>query len=316
MTQCSIDSVRLGNTRSSWLGSAEAALRAPGWFAGDTTDLMGQTGFAFHFHINPGVCPSSATDFPWTDLPVYALDLLGVDNEAFQVTQGLLNEPAMRARAVERIRNSIDRGVPALIWAPTRVLEFGVVNGYDDEDQVFDVLAYGPPGAKADPLLYDNLGRGEVPILFYQLLYSRREVDPVESQRRALELAVQLWKPTDNHPGRGKAGYPVLLEALRREDFVPFGLAYTMAVYSDAKRHAHDYLERLVRSQALPDLEPARDAYAQAADALPRVSELLPFHGPASKVDSRVLPEVISLVARGAEQEDTARRAIAQALAG
>src|SRR5688572_23656249 len=104
MSRHLIENVKLGSTWMSWVGSAEAVLHAAGLYDGDTTELMGQTGFAFHFHINPGGCPSSVTDFPWTDLPVYALDLLGIDSEAVQVAPpGMRREAAMRARAVARI---------------------------------------------------------------------------------------------------------------------------------------------------------------------------------------------------------------------
>jgi len=303
-------------TWSSWAGCAEAVLRAARLYDCDTTELMGQTGFAFHFQINPGVCPSSVTEFPWTDLPVYALDLLGVDSEAFQIAPpGMLREPARRARAVERIKASIDRGIPALVWAPTPVLEFGVLHGYDDADAAFDVKAYGPPGMEPDPLLYENLGRSEVPILFYQLVYVREPVDLARSRRRALELSVQLWKPAASHPGRGESAYAVWLDALRREDFIPFGVAYNTIVYADAKRHAQKYLERLVEQKAFVGLEPARDAYATVASRLARVAELIPFRGPASKVEKTALPEAISLLAQSAEQEARARAAIEQALA-
>jgi hypothetical protein len=310
-----IDGVKLGATFTSWVGSAEAVLRAAGFYDGDTTELMGQTAFAFHFQINPGACPSSVTTFPLTELPVYALDLLGVDSEAFQVNPGMQREAAMRLRAVERIKESIDRGIPAIVWAPTPVLEFGVVHGYDDADAVFDVKAFGPPGSEPDPLLYDNLGRGNVPILFYQLVHSREPVALAVSRRRALELAVHLWKPATSHPGRGEAAYGVLIDALERQDFIPFGLAYNLWVYTEAKRHAQRYLERLVEQKALGGLEPAREAYALIASAFARASERIPFRGPASKVETAVLPEVISLLSRSAEHEARARKTIEQALA-
>src|SRR5262249_50280433 len=169
---------------------------------------------------------------------------------------GMLREPAMRARAVARIKASIDGGIPAIVWAPTPVLEFGVLHGYDDADAAFDVTAYGAPGSEPDPLLYENLGRGEVAILFYQIVHGREPVDLSQSRRRALELCVQLWKPSPNHPGRGQSGYSVWLDALRREDFVPFGVAYNTTVYADAKRHAQKYLERLVDEKAFAGLEP------------------------------------------------------------
>lgn len=315
MSRRVIENVKLGSTFTSWAGSAEAVLRAAGMYDGDTTELMGQTGFAFHFQINPGACPSSVTTFPLTDLPVHALDLLGVDSEVVQVLPGMQRADAMRARAVDRIKASIDRGAPAIVWAPTPILEFGVVHGYDDADAAFDVKSYGPPGNEPDPLLYENLGRGDVPILFYQLVHSREAVDLAHSRRRALELAVQLWKPDSSHAGRGEAAYGVLIDALRREDFIPFGLAYNLWVYAEAKRHAQRYLERLVEQKTLSGLEPARDSYAQVVQSFARASERIPFRGPVSKVDTAVLPETISLLSRCAEHEAHARRSIEQALA-
>ena len=315
MARRTIDGVKLGATWNSWAGSAEAALRAAKLFDGDTTELMGRTGFAFHFQINAGACPSSVTEFPWTDLPVYALDLLGVDSEAVQVAPpGMFSEPAKRARAIERIKASIDAGRPTIAWAPTPVLEFGVLHGYDDDARAFEVTAYGPPGGAPPTLRYDELGRGEVPILFYQLVLSAGPVDVAQSRRRALELAVKLWRPDDEHPGRGKLGYTVLLDALERRDFVPFGLAYNMTVYADAKRHAFAYLQRLAQSNALPGLEPARDHYARVAKRFTLMTRLIPFAGPGSKVEPSALAEVVPLVRECARLEDEARGVIQRAL--
>jgi len=107
----------------------------------------------------------------------------------------------------------------------------------------------------------------------------------------------------------------VLIDALRREDFIPFGVAYNLWVYADAKRQASTYLERLVEQETFGGLEPARDRYGDVARGFARASDLVPFRGPASKVETAALPELIALLSRCAEHEADARRRIEQVLA-
>jgi hypothetical protein len=314
MTRREIPNIHLGHTWNSYVGSAQAALAASGFWQGETSTLMGLTGFAFHFQINEGICPSSPTSFSWRDMSMYAMDRLGVYSEAFEVAPGLNTEERQRARAIERIKASIDEGRPAIVWAPSPVLEFGVLCGYDDEDEAFSARSYGPPQLSSDPMLYDNLGRGEVPILFYQLLLGSQEVDLHKTRRQSLELAVRLWRATPEHPGRGQAGYGVLMRSLERKDFVPFGLAYNATLYADAKRHTHAYLSELCEQRALPGLERARDSYAKVAENFSKLSKLVPFRGPASTVDDAVVPELLSIARATVPLEDEARTQIGKAL--
>lgn len=314
MTRREIPNVHLGHTWTTYVGSAQAALAASGFWQGETSTLMGLTGFAFHFQINEGICPSSPTSFSWWDMPVYAMDRVGVFSEALEVAPGLNTEERQRARAIERIKTSIDQGRPVIVWAPSPVLEFGVLCGYDDEDEVFSVRSYGAPENRSDPLLYENLGRGEVPILFYQLLLGTQEVDLRRAHRQSLELAVRVWRAAPEHPGRGQAGYGVLLRSLERKDFVPFGLAYNAVVYADAKRHTHAYLSKLCEERALPGLERARDSYAKVAENFGKLSKLVPFRGPASVIDDAVVPELLAIVRATAPIEDEARTQIGKAL--
>ncbi len=115
-------------------------------------------------------------------------------------------------------------------------------------------------------------------------------------------------------PGAAKPP-TVLIDALERNDFTPFGLACNLRVYAEAKRHAQRQLERLVEQKALGGLEPARDSHARVASGFARASERIPFRGPVSKGDAVALPEVISLLSRSAQHEADARRTIEQALA-
>ena len=315
MGRAELEGVGLGTTWHSWVGSAHAVLRAAKLWDGETWELMGVSGFAFHFHVNPGVCPSSPTEFAWTDLPVSALDRLGLYSEATQRSHGMNTEQAALARAGERIRASIDRGVGVIVWAPTDVLEFGVVRGYDDADGAYLVTAYGPPSVDRDPLLYENLGRSEVPILFYQIIHQKVPVDSEQAYRQSLELGVQMWKPQPSHPGRGESAYGVMIDALERDDFIPFGVAYNLVVYGDAKQKAALYLEHLAELEIVRNLSPAHEGYSALAKRWKDASNLAPFMGPASRVDPARVPELVRVLKECHQLECDARRAIESALA-
>jgi hypothetical protein len=73
------------------------------------------------------------TAYDWGRVHQAAMARLGVHTEWFECAYDTTFELA-RARAVGTIRASIDRGHPVIMWAPSPVLEFGLVTGYDDGD--------------------------------------------------------------------------------------------------------------------------------------------------------------------------------------
>ena len=130
---------------------------------------------AFHFISAPDACPSSVTAYDWGRVHQASMARLGVHTEWYECGYEATFELA-RTRAVATIKASIDRGHPVIVWAPTAVLEFGLLSGYDDADGVFEV-AHAAPGP-ADPLLYGNLGRKRVPWLAYQVFVDCAAPDP------------------------------------------------------------------------------------------------------------------------------------------
>ncbi|MTI96576.1 MAG: WYL domain-containing protein [Firmicutes bacterium] len=314
-----LSDVNMGMTWTMYIGAVEGALRRAGWWSGETYQLMGMTGIGFHFIIHKTVCPSSVTVYDWPNEHFAALDRIGVHSQCSQVYRDprLNTFRQVQAEAIERIKESIDKGVPVVAWAPTGLLEFGLIYGYDDEEQVLFVKDCDD---NADPVKYSNFGISEVPIMFYQTFGGRVEVDPEKTFRDSLEFAVGEWnKEQHTSPDyeSGKKGYEALLATLKRGDFNEFGLTYVLAVYADAKENLAKYLRYVeAESVELQGLAEACKKYAELAEKFQAASSLVPFKGPGvADVEQENIPQVIELLAQCLELETRAMQTIEQVLA-
>jgi hypothetical protein len=282
-----IDGIEPGRSHTAYLRFAEAVLRNAGWWEGDSDDLAALTGLAFHFIAAPDACPSSVTAYDWGRVHQAAMARLGVHTEWYECGYEATFELA-RARAVDTVKASIDRGHPVIVWAPTAVLEFGLVTGYDDGDGVFDVL-HSAPGP-ADPLLYTNLGRKRVPWLAFQVFVDCAAPDP-DLRAAALRYARSEWFD-GYHPGLsdvntfgprysvGAAAYDTLRAALDHPDLNVFGLGYLLWTYADSKRS-------LASWTATHGAAEAAEHYRSVVEAFDEMARLAPFGRPTLDPDAR-----------------------------
>ncbi|HEX3046253.1 MAG TPA: hypothetical protein VHY08_15965 [Bacillota bacterium] len=318
-----LENINTGCTWTSYIAAVDGVLRHMGWWRQDTPILMGQTGIGFHFIIHQNVCPSGPTVYDWINVHLQALDRLGIHTDVYQAfNDGKLDTfPQIRNTAVQKIKESIDRGIAVVIWTPTPILEFGIIYGYNDADEVFFVKDYG--GADPDPLRYCNLGQSEVPILFYQIFLDQVAYDPEKSYRSSLEYGVGEWtKESHINPAyaTGRKGYDNLIRSLEQGDFNEFGLAYNLAVYHDAKQKLANYLEYLsTASQKLPspNLKQAAGLFQQVAAKYARMVELVPFsgaNGVGGRVDRQIIPEILQLTKEAKQLEESAMHVIEETI--
>jgi hypothetical protein len=313
-----LENVRMGRSAVSWVAAAEGVLRAAGWWHDEPWKLTGATGMGFMMIMHHQACISSATVYPWGTDHVEAMDRIGVYTEAYEGWPALNSFTLMQQRAAERIKASIDRGMAVVAWSPTHIPEFGILTGYDDGDGVFDVSFWPDTDGEADPLLYGNLGRMDVPALFYQVFEGRVDVDPEKMHRDALEHGVNAWRRQNERVAgyaEGRRAYDTLLATLERRDFRVDGLCYNLSVYGCARDDLARYLGYVARETGLfPDLAPAVAAYERVADRYVRLREMLPFHPRESVVPDECLPEVSRLVRECRDLEDEGIAAIERAL--
>ncbi len=321
MSGKNLENIINGCTWTSYMSGVYGVLNAAGMWKDDLYKLMGMTGMAFHFIVHKTCCPSSVTVYDWLAEHTAMMDRVGVHSDSYQAyyDSKLSTYPLKHKDAVERIKQSIDRGTGVVAWAPTRILEFGVITGYDDEDGVF--LVTDCTGQKVDPLLYENLGKSDVPMLFYQIFKEKVEVDAAKAYRDSLQFAVSEWNKefhVNSDYASGRKGYDSLLTSLENDSFDTFGLAYILAVYADAKRNAAQYLKFLSGgSYGFGGIDKAAVRYEQVADRFGKMSEMFPFsgeNGAGSTAERRKAPELLVLAKDSKALEEEAMQLIAATL--
>jgi len=316
MTQKLVQGTRMADNWTSYMASVEGALRGAGLWDEETYKLMGMTGMGFQFIVHEACCPSSVTVYDWLDEHMTMMDRIGMHSQQGLAWMGMNTFALAQRDAVAAIKGSIDRGVAVVVWAPTPIMEFGLVTGYDDEDAVYSVEQC--TGQKADPLLYTNLGKSEVPLLYYQVLLDRVAVPREKSYRESLQFGLQEWNRTQHgHPGygRGRQGYDNLIAALERDDLNPFGLSYCLAVYSHAKADVARYLEFLKgESSAYAGLQDAAARFGEVATHWAEMSSLVPF--PKRDGDSIDRVKLASLARSCRDLEERAMTVIGQVAKG
>ncbi len=307
-----LQNINFGMTWTSYIGSSYAALTSAGLWTGEVWKLMGMTGMAFHFIMHENICASSVTVYDWMSEHPTMMDRIGIYSNFYSSWFDSKSSTfELRQKdAIRRIKESIDNGISAVVWAPTRILEFGVLYGYDDDDGIFNVIDC--TGQVADPLLYRNLGKSDVPMLSYQIFKEAVEVDEKQVYLESLKYAASEWKK-DFHIepayASGRKAYRYMLKSLEDSSFDTFGLAYNIAVYNNSKECIAKYLEFLSKSDGMKGLEKAAVLYGQIAGHYKSMSELFPFsgvNGSDCKADRSNAPAVLKLARECSELEEKA----------
>ena len=321
MSRKVLDKITMGQTWTSYIGSVDGILRGAGLWDEELYRLMGMTGMAFHFIVHRTACPSSTTVYDWANEHFTAMDRIGVHSDLYNITNdsGLNTFKSLQKDAISRIKESIDKGIGVVAWAPTYVLEFGIIKGYDDDDGVFIVDGCGVE--EADPLLYSNLGKADVPILSYQIFKDRIAVDREKIFRDSLQFGVQEWKKTYHMSpdyASGLLGYHNLISTLERGDFNEFGLAYLLGVYADSKDCLAKYTDYIASySSSLKGLDETARLYTEISRLYHHLTKLVPFsgvNGHGCNVNKSNIPEVLKTVIACRDLEEKAIKAIENAL--
>ena len=316
-----IENIQLGPTWTSYIGSMYGVLTASGLWKEDIWKLSGMSGMAFHFIIHQKTCPSSVTVYDWIEEHYQMMDRIGVDSDvvSYWMDPKLNLYRKTQERAIERIKESLDRDMAVTIWAPTPILEFGIIKGYDDSEKVFFVEDC--TGQGTEHLLYHNLGLSEVACLFYQIVYSRIPIDEDRIIRSSLAYGVKEWKREQSlNPdyAKGKKAYDTLMNALESKEYDYFGLSYILAVYEDSKACLSKYMKWIVEeTKYITGLEETSSLFNRISILFGKMTKLAPFVPPRpssgeikKKLSDEETKELLSLIKESKELESHAMKLI------
>jgi len=235
-----------------------------------------------------------------------ALANLGFD---VKVLNFLPVEPTIIADVLDTIHRSIDKGVPVIIWDLFHA-EFGLVYGYDDNQQQLHAL----DKLKEAPLAYDQLGKGKTSEIGLIAITEPNGIDRLIALSSMLDMILEHGNTTesikhgDGELTKGLAAYDAWIEAYRGDRVVPFFNAYNVAVYSELRQFAVQFLRGLKEEFKDRDWSCLCDAlrhYEKVAEALQGLARLFPFPEGGNPKDTQNIDKAVQLLqeAKRAEAE-------------
>lgn len=286
--------------------------------------LMGATGHAFRLTLDLVLSPGSPHELNFHEvLPLW--ENLGVWCKRVSAKPDDAGFAQIRAEALLRMRESLDRRRPVIAYDLLELPEYGLVVGYDEErlacltlgnevEPQWQFVADWPPAA------HQNFTRSEV----ITLLDLAPEFDRRRAEAASLRFAVDhFWAP----PGRdmwlqhGRHAWEFWIGILASplplhggED-PGMGHSYNLMVLHRARLDAATYVSEMAqRYPEAPTLAVAAAEYSQLALALAEGMELLPFPGKQGLADTQTRKALADCLRRAMAAEQRAVEQIERAL--
>lgn len=211
-------------------------------------DIVATSGFAFRMWVSADLCTSATSIWEfkrqknWVENGGLICEFVG------RFWNQEHKEEAKRLEAIEKIKASIDNGIPAISW-DIGVPEWGLVIGYDDDAQLFDTLAIN---GKKETMPYPVLGKREIPILNVLTITGCSDKSKDEMLLDTMKLAVQHLRGhewCDN--AKGLDAYPALIKIFEAhpEIAASWNAEYFLGTYGALKEYACLYFEKYGKSE-------------------------------------------------------------------
>jgi len=290
MASVMLDHIRMKRESKSFTDSLHAVLTAANLFDGPKYRLSGLSGMAFKLSVHRQLLPLSVTAYgQWGDEHRPAVDRLGIFTQS---DGGRTRHPTFRCyqqAAVRQVKRELDQGRGVIYWIP----EFGVIHGYDDEDEVFYIRNGWSEASEI--VLYDNFGLNVTPFWSTQTVGGQVHIPLHEQIVESLRVAVQEWNTPyktlpDRDIGSGRLAYRYWLDALEAGDYDEFGAVYILQSYATAKSEIRDYMHEAAASIA--ELGVIAELSTRIADAADEAARCIDHRGKCPKLDRDKLAEL------------------------
>jgi hypothetical protein len=134
------------------------------------TDLMGISGDAFRLNVATGCNWQGISTFDWSYSAYRTLERLGLSGTCFGRPGRKTISPEQQVDVLSAIQETVDRGLPAILWN-LEINKFGFVYGYNDEERTIIYRGYEQ---QVRTFRYEQLGRtGQEPPLFVMAIRQR-----------------------------------------------------------------------------------------------------------------------------------------------
>ena len=253
--------------------SLSCAVKNSPW-ADCAEDIIATSGFAFRMWVSNDLCPSSTNIWNldsqkiWIENGGLTCDYVGRYWEQDAI------EKEKHLEAIEKIRKSINMGIPAISWDISG-MEWGLLIGYDDETQMFWPLTLhtGYSNPKISPFVdgtkmpYEWLGKWQLPILSILTITGNsnksKEVILCDTMKLAVShLSGEEWCENS----KGLEAYPALIRHFET-DFnlnLTWNAEYYLGTFGALKYYAWKYFEKMKQDDLALIYKAVYDAWMEA----------------------------------------------------
>lgn len=284
------------------------------WNKEDTFQkFLGVTGIAAQLCMDTHCSALPVTDYDWiTEHPRF-LEGIGVKTQIYHASP---DDPAYeykQGQAIDAVKKSLNQNRAVVVWG-IDTGEFGIIDGYDDEDGVFFTKGIGSPNAGTSmPILYRNLGKtfANAPVLYVEIPDSFQTIDRKQAYYHSLKLYAQEMTRVSDRADRayGIGGYDLLISGLKKGECDSFGLRYCLGVYYERKdamllylREIRDVFENQEIAYIIDELEQVVCLYRQIIfDVLAQGTD--GWNHLWKEIDKENYPDMIQIVEKIKERE-------------
>lgn len=308
-----LSGVSIKRESESYIDALYAVLNKANYFDGPKYRLNGMTGIAFKFISHKRMIPPSPYMYPLDTDSWKAVDRLGVYNEIYWGFKSNPTFPLYQNKAIGRIKESIDKDIPALFWEPDGT-GFAVINGYNEEDEVF---FYQDRHHKEDQImLFNNVGKVGAAFWMFQVIGDRTEKDIRDIYIDSMECCVDEWEISDNIAafakyefGCGRNAYDYIITALEANCFSELGALIILNKAIGSKEHTYLYFQEI--KNEFEGIGEIAGQYKNVSDIFGGIGEIIPkSFNSNTKIDRNRMSSLIDYLREAKKEEEQAVQAL------
>ncbi|GIP40768.1 hypothetical protein J31TS4_40480 [Paenibacillus sp. J31TS4] len=248
----------------------------PDW---SLTELMGISGDAFRLNVTARCEWQGIATFDWSYSAYQALERLGLSGTCLGRPGPSPLSPERQISLLSVIQETIDRGLPAIVWN-LAINEFGLLYAYNDDDRTIRYAGYN---RRTSLFSYEQLGRAHSESALFLLAIGRRTGRPVSGDAILPSVMRHIRGQEPPVPGFafGLPGYRLWMEAAQDERLDLQGHAYQVAILCEARQQGHLFLQGLSEKAKSTDrrigLARASACFLRASEAFAGMYPSFPF---------------------------------------
>jgi hypothetical protein len=273
-------------------------------------EIMGYTGHAFHLNVRvESIDKWGPTMYDWDGVIPRGLHNLGLVSKNTGYSGYHIDVPNVMNNSIALIRQSIQMGVPVIMWEPLGP-EFGIIYGYDDERHSLYVI----DAIREGEIPFNRIGRGEdTPELYVLSIGEVFDISPNERFIGTLDLILK-YGLSDAHEtwefSTGLPAYDAWINAFYNKKIDIYGNSFNIQILKNARKSAIEFLDKVKNEfnnkQEMDLIIQSKNFLIEEMDLIIKLEILFPYPGGGNPRDEGISIKAIQLLKEIKDKEKSA----------